>query len=162
MFFCRTLANNYEILLNQHAPRCPSALQRFLDRNLEYCCLVPMLWHESNEDDARTAPSSPLSKDTYTYITARPYRPESPTFATKPAFFFDEVLRNTTRSREECVWLSKNVPKPPAGYRFSRRQIKEQLDFFKYKKEARVLPSNLADCYKYTIVAVCKCCVIFE
>jgi hypothetical protein len=137
-------------------------LQRFLDSNPDYWCLVPMLWHEAKAEDehfaaiAAASESSPLSEQTYAYITARPTKPESPTFATKPKLFFDEVLRNNTRSIEECVWLSKGVPKPPTGHRFSRRQIEEQINFFKFKKEAHILPSNLVDLYKYTIVAVCK------
>ena len=80
---------------------------------------------------------------------------ESPIFEIKPTFFH-EVLRNTTRSKEECVWLLKGIPKPPSGYRFSHQQIEDQMDFFKFKKESHVLPSNLVDCYRYTIIAVCK------
>ena len=46
---------------------------------------------------------------------ARSLPPESPTFATKPKFF-DELLRNSTRSSEECIWLASGLPKAPAGY----------------------------------------------
>jgi hypothetical protein len=84
-------------------------------------------------------------------------RPESPKFAKKPLFFEAVLGGNTTRSPDECVWLRTGVPKLPTGYRFPRRQIEEQIDFFKYKQEAQIASSNLIDCYKYTIVAVCKC-----
>jgi hypothetical protein len=90
----------------------------------------------------------------YTTAATTAQLPESPTFAKKPKFF-EEVLRNSTRSEEESIWLSKGVPKSPCGYRFSRRQIEEQIDFFKFKKDTHILPSNLVDFYTYTIIAVC-------
>jgi hypothetical protein len=78
--------------------------------------------------------------------------------AAKP-LFFQAVMpgENDFRSHEECMWLTKDVPKPPSGYAFSRRQIDEQMEFFKFKKEARIKSSNLIGCHKYTIIAVCKC-----
>jgi hypothetical protein len=146
-------------LLYQHSPRCPLVLQCFLDKNPEYWCLVPILWHEARADDKANASTSSSSRGANAIHTTAPQlQPESPTFAAQPPQFFEEVLRNSTRSTQECIWLANGVPKPPSGYKFSRRQIDEQIDFFKFKKEARVLPSNLIDCYKCTIIAVCKCC----
>jgi hypothetical protein len=161
---------NNEMLLYQHSPRCPLVLQRFLDKNPEYWCLVPMFWRDAIVDDdvtvATTTTSSSSSRKVttaaeeanaiYRAVTARQLQPESPTFAKKPKFFA-EIFTNSTRSIQECIWLARGVPKPPTDYRFSRQQIEEQIDFFKFKKEARIVPSNLIDCYRYTIVAVCKC-----
>ena len=143
------------MFLYQHSPRCSLALQLFLNKNPEYWCLVPMTRDEARLDDQATASSGCSKASAFVYTNA-PEVPESPTFAPKPKFF-QEVLNNLTRSSEESVWLSKSVAKPPAGYRFSRQQIEDQIHFFKFKKEARVIPSNLVDLYKYTIVAVCKC-----
>jgi hypothetical protein len=161
---CRTSMDN-EVRLYQHSPRCALVLQLFLDNNPEYWCLVPMVSDDARMDDrthpstssAAVAASSAADAIYNAAVAPAYYQPESPTFVTKPQFF-EQVLRNTTRSTEECIWLAKGLPKPPSGYRFSRRQIDEQLDFFKFKKEARILSSNLIDCYKYTIIAVCKCC----
>jgi hypothetical protein len=111
-----------------------------------------MLWQDARTED--TAMDSE-SKKSVPIVRPAVSAPESPTFAIKPTFFH-EVLRNTTRSKEECVWLLKGIPKPPSGYRFSHRQSDDQMDFFKFKKETHILPSNLVDCYRYTIIAVCK------
>ncbi|CAF1447688.1 unnamed protein product [Adineta steineri] len=141
------VANN-EMFLYQHSPRCSLCLQLFLDKNPDYWCLVPMSLDEARESDRTTMISTDAS---YIYTTVQP--PQSPTFAKKPRLF-DEVLRNNTRSEEESTWLSKCVPKPPSGYRFSRQQIIEQINFFKFRKDFHILSSNLVDFYTYTIVAV--------
>ena len=130
-------------------------LQVFLDNNPAYWCLVPMSCHQAKLDDDAYASFSGNINVAITTVAAAPQQLESPTFAAKPVFFA-EVLGRNTRSREESIWLSKGVPKPPYGYRFSHRQIEGQIDFFKYKKESYVLPSNLVNLYNYTIVAVCK------
>jgi hypothetical protein len=127
-------------------------LQIFLDNTPEYWCLVPLSHHEARLDDEAYDNASNIS---IAAVTTTHQLPESPTFAKKP-MFFAQVLGGDTRSNEESVWFSKGVPKPPFGYRFSCRQIQEQIDFFKYKKESRVLPTNLVDLYNYAIVAVCK------
>ena len=151
----RCTSVNNETPLYQHTASCSMVLQLFLNRNPDYWCFVPMLSTDARTDEqAIAASSNSYSKDTLVSI-ARPVRraPESPVFVTKPSFF-EEVLRNTKRSTDECIWLSKSIPRPPSGYRFSCRQVEEQLNFFKYKKEASILASHLADCCKYTIVAV--------
>ena len=140
------------MFLYQHSPRCTMVLQLFLDNNPEYWCLVPMLCQDAKVDDNA---SISITRIEYSTIVHQ-MPPESPNFTVKPQFF-EEIFRNSTRSREECVWLAKSVPKPPSNYRFSRRQIEEQIDFFKFKKERHILPSNLIDCFTYTTIAVCKC-----
>lgn len=150
---------NNNMLLYQHLPRCHLVLQHFLERNPNYWCLVPMSFVEAKDDDivrvSTSACSPPSVAANSIYNAPRPFFPESPTFVVKPQFF-EEVLRNNTRNENECIWLAKNLPKPPSGYRFSLRQIQEQLDFFKFKKETHILPEHLVDCYRYTIIAVCK------
>jgi len=139
--------------LYQHSPRCPLILQQFLDKNPEYWCLVPMSSDQVRVyDDALTSLSSAANA---VYTATLQYQPESPTFVKKPRFF-EAVLTNTTRTEENCIWLTKCIPKPPSGYRFARRQIEEQINFFKFKKEAHIRLSNFIDCYRYTIIAVCK------
>ena len=144
------------MLVYQHSPRCPAVLQHFLDHNPDYWCLVPMQWLEAKADDEMTASSSSNRSVAVAAVVNAPSLDRSPTFQPKPMFFAD-VLGGNTRSQEESIWLAKTVPKPPTGRRFSHRQIQEQIDFFKYKKESHVMPSNLVDLYNYAIVAVCKC-----
>jgi hypothetical protein len=86
-------------------------------------------------------------------------QPKSPTFSNKnQSLFFQALLPiENIRSYEECVQLTTGVPKPPYGYMFSRRQIDQQMDFFKFKKEIHSTSWNLIDCHRYTIIAVCKC-----
>jgi hypothetical protein len=149
------------MFLYQHSPRCSLVLQHFLDNNPEYWCLVPMSCDQARMDDIAAAAAAASSskgnavRKTAANVAVRQL-PESPTFVAKP-MFFEKVMGVNTRSNEESVWLSKSVPKPPNGYRFSGRQIEEQINFFKYMKDTRILPSNLVNFYKYTIVAVCKC-----
>lgn len=161
---CRTISNG-DLLLYEHSPRCSSVLQRFLERNPLYWCLVPMLWEDARADDnAHPLPkSSTSSVKQHLYANAAAgafsYQSESST-TQQPArrpMLFEAVMKNMSRSEEECIWLVKGVPPPPSGFRFSRRQIDEQIDFFKHRKETQIMVSSLIDCYKYTIVAVCKC-----
>jgi hypothetical protein len=93
------------------------------------------LIHPSSSSSSSKSVSTTSAAANVIYTTARQLQPESPTFAAKPPLFFEAVLRNTSRSEAECIWLAKGVPKPPSGFRFSRRQIDEQLDFFKYQKQ---------------------------
>jgi hypothetical protein len=124
-----------------------------------------MSWQDAQADDdahrLRSKSSSTSTANAVVYAAVRQVRPsELSTVAAKP-LFFQAVMpgENNFRSHEECMWLAKGVPKPPpsSGYTFSRRQIDEQMNFFKLKKEAHIKSSNLIDCHKYTIIAVCKC-----
>ena len=126
-----------------------------------------MTWQDVRADDhAYPPPASaapPIVRAFCASVTApamgQQERSDSSTSATaKRPMLFEAVVQNITRDEEECSWLVKGVPKPPSGYGFSRRQIEEQMNFFKYKKEGQINAANLIDCYKYTVVAVCKCC----
>ena len=156
---CRTLANN-EMPLYIHPTRCPTVMQH-LDNNPNYWCFVPMSHDAAREDDRATSTRAPPSKTVNRCKEIRSQPPESPSYVKKPRFF-EEVLRNTTRTVEECVWLACGLPDPPYGYRFSDQQIEDQLSFFKYKKEAHVSRSNWIDCHQYTIIAVCKCVCVLD
>jgi hypothetical protein len=142
--FCRQLVNN-TMFVYQHSARCPLAMQRFLEKNPEYWCLVPQSWHEARMEDASA--SSILA-------TRQLQEQQSPTLG-RQRMFFGPLLEGTTRSQDEAEWLKNGVPKPPAGYRFSRRQMEQQIQFFKSKKDRCDLSSNIADLYNYAIVAVC-------
>jgi hypothetical protein len=148
------------MFLYQHSPRCTLVLQRFLDENPEYWCLVPMGISEANADDASSAKASSLSNKTARATTTATIacQIESPSPATmvvaaKP-MRFATVIGEEVRSNQEAIGLKKSPPKPPVGYRFSKRQVDEHIDFFKNNKESRVM--NLVDLYGYAIVAVCK------
>ena len=153
------------MFLYQHSPRCSLVLQRFLDNNPDYWCFVPMCWQDAKAENeayvASASKSSSTAANAALYTAVRQMHqqpPESPTLAKKPRFF-EVVLagEHNFRRREECEWLTKGIPKPPSGDLFCRRQIDEQMDFFKFKKETHIRSSNLIDCHKYTIIAVCKC-----
>jgi hypothetical protein len=90
---------------------------------------------------ASASVSSKAANDMYTTVRRlQQQKPESPAFATKPlppsGQFFEAVLRNSTHNEEECIWLTKGVPKPSSGYTFSHQQIEQQIDFFKLKKRS--------------------------
>jgi hypothetical protein len=70
--------------------------------------------------------------------------------------FFAPLLTDLTRTKEEARRLVNDIPQPPRGYEFSRRQRAEQFDYFFERKDNRVLPSDLTDLYNYAIIAVCK------
>ena len=148
---CRIAAKN-EVFLYQHSARCSTGLQLFLDSNPEYWCLVPMTWDEAREADTNDGRTSEGS--IHRWPTVRPPQSSSPAASTKRPRLFENVLTNTTRSEDECSWLCKGVPKPPSGYRFSRRQVEEQMQLFKFKTFAYGSPPKLVDFYLYTIVAV--------
>jgi hypothetical protein len=158
-FFRRS--KNNDMHLYQHSPRCSIVMQHFLDRNPEYWCLVPMPSDDAYEDDrlhsTTTTTSSKVNRTTAAVMCRLPRDNRSLTSTTAKPMLFEEVLRDTTQRAEECAWLVKGVPKTPNGYRFSCRQIDQQLDFFKFKKDLNAVASHIIDCYKYTIIAVCKC-----
>jgi hypothetical protein len=70
--------------------------------------------------------------------------------------FFAPLLVDMTRTEEETRRFVRNVPEPPKGYEFSRRQREEQYHFFYKRTENSVFPSNYSDLYNYVVVAVRK------
>ena len=120
-----------------------------------------MSWANAKaDDDAHPLPkssNSTVKHHLYANAVSAAFSYQSESSAPRRPMLFEAVMKNTSRSEEECIWLVKGVPPPPTGFRFSRRQIDEQMNFFEYRKEAEIRLSNLIDCYKYTIVAVCKC-----
>jgi hypothetical protein len=155
------LANN-NLFLYQHSPRCTLALQRFLDKNPEYWCLVPMKQSEAKEDDSNLAAAVQKTMTIISFCeigcslssTSKEREDAVATAIGAQPMRFAAVIGDMERSDQDATWLSKNVPKPPLDYRFSQRQVEQQIDFFKKKKDSRLL--NLVDMYDYAIVAVCK------
>ena len=149
--YSRPLVNKPDAFLYQHSTHCAVALQRFLDRNPDYWCLVPMLWDEARIED-NTASSITIAPRTTTVFAEIQQSPTLPVQANLFAF----VIDNMTRSKQEAHQLAKNLPKPPNGYRFSHRQQEQQVEFFKNKKDMYVVPNDFADLFNYAIVAVCE------
>ena len=92
------------MLLYKHLMQCSTAIQMFLDKNKSYWPLVPMSYEEANQDNIN-------------------YQRMGATTATTTAF-------NLVQPTESQIYLD-NIPKPPPGYKFSKRQIEQQVEFFR-------------------------------
>ena len=64
------------------------------------------------------------------------------------------IITPNERSSDLIHWCIKNLPTPPAHYRFSQWQRMEQYDFFLHRNEA--YPTRFLDMYNATIVVACK------
>ncbi|CAF2782366.1 unnamed protein product [Rotaria sp. Silwood2] len=115
------------MLLYQHPTQCSATIQMFLDYNKLYWRFVPMKIEEANQDDAN-----------YQRVCTT-----TATTTTKSNVHFDREIRK----------YLKDVPKPPAGYKFSKRQIEKQAEFF--EKYCVSPPDNeQMDLYNANIIAV--------
>jgi hypothetical protein len=114
--------------LYRHSSLCSTAMQLFLDRHPRYWCLVPMKVSEVERDDAATATAAAALK---------------------------LRLNSATRTDAEANELCDHLPRPMAGYQFSRRQRQQQWSFFKNKSD--LIPHSVEfDLYHAAIVIVCK------
>ncbi|CAF1237545.1 unnamed protein product [Rotaria sp. Silwood1] len=112
--------------LYQHPTQCSATIQMFLDYNKLYWRFVPMKIEEANQDDANYQRASATTTTT-----------------TMSNVHFDKNIR---------IHL-KHVPKPPADYKFSKRQIEKQAEFF--QKYSTSPPTNeQVDLYNANIIAV--------
>jgi hypothetical protein len=89
---------------------------------------------------------------------------ESSTATTsKKPMFFEAIVCDLKRTKQETQPLVRNLPDPPPGYEFSSRQREEQTQFFEEKKDNNIFPFDFVDLYNYSIVAVCMYnIIIFE
>ena len=122
--------------LYQHSARCPVALRSFLDCNPRYWCFIPMLWHETQDENM--AYLRGLSSNV------------------------DPVLSNVIplgpiKDRKVANCLNR-VPITPTAYAFSYRQREKQRLFFEQFLSSDVdqLPYVALDLYQMAIIAVRK------
>ncbi|CAF4063110.1 unnamed protein product, partial [Rotaria sordida] len=111
------------MLLYRHPTQCSATIQMFLDYNKHYWPFVPMTIEEANQDDTN-----------YQRVHAT------------------TTMSNVHLDRDIRKYL-KAVPKPPAGYKFSKYQIEKQAKFF--QKYYISPPTNeQVDLYNANIIAV--------
>ena len=111
--------------LYQHSVRCPVAMQIFLDANPQYWRFVPMTAEESMSSEQ--------------CIIQRPV--------------LSDELNWHYRSIEDTFVYIDAVPKPPAGYVFSNRQLVLQTQYFHQKRD-QTLPNHDIDLYNASIIAL--------
>ena len=113
--------------LYRHSSLCSTAMQLFLDRHPRYWCLVPRKVSEVERDDDDDDDDAALKLP----------------------------LNSATRTDAEANELCDHLPRPMAGYQFSRRQRQQQWSFFKSKSD--LIPLSVEfDLYHAAIVIVCK------
>ncbi|CAF1526958.1 unnamed protein product [Rotaria sordida] len=91
------------MLLYQHTIQCSQAIQMFLDKNQSYWAFVPMTYEKAHKEN--------LAYRTTMYTTA----------TTHFQLTQDPTIQNRLA----------HIPQPPPGYKFSKRQIETQVEFFK-------------------------------
>ena len=101
-------SNKEKMLLYQHLMQCSTVIQLFLDKNPSYWPFLPMTIAEANQDNT-----------IYQQMRAR---------KTTPANMFQFCQGVSTRN------FLNNIPRPPAGYKFSNRQVEKQIKFFQMNK----------------------------
>lgn len=116
------------MLLYQHLLQCSTAIQMFLNANPLYWCFVPMLIAEADQEDIN---------------------------------YEQQQIRRTTTAMTigdleldyDIKTFLNNIPKCSTDYRFSKYQIKKQIEFFKRKLIHQPI-NNRLDLYNANIVAV--------
>ncbi|CAF2935916.1 unnamed protein product, partial [Rotaria sp. Silwood2] len=160
------LANPYDQCLYHHSSRCQSGLQRFLDRNPVYWCFVPQTCGRVSLDNEQFWDAKKKMKDQKNRTSAftadltvpmeehnRSLSISSATGSSK-SMFFEAIVVDMKRTQEDAQRLIRDLPGPPKGYDFSLQQRQEQFDFFREKREQRVVPSDYVHLYNYSMVAV--------
>ena len=124
-----------ETRLYQHSAHCPVALQRFLDRNLQYWCFIPMSEGEARKEDGLYTRTI-LATGSESIMT----------------------LPRNTEQQQKVADLLYRVPLSAAQTEFSRVQLHEQQLFFDrfLTGLADEYPYIETDLYQMKIIAVCK------
>lgn len=117
-------ASKSRMRLYQHAFRCSSAIQSFVNANPQYWPFIPML-----EQDARRQNQHYLARATTTTTTMAEAR--------------DPLMEQRLTY----------VPEPPEGYQFSRRQLVKQYQYFSAKLDKKSLNDRL-DIYQAKMIAL--------
>ena len=122
------MASKSRMRLYQHAFRCSSTIELFLNTNPQYWPFIPML-----EQDARYQNQHNLARVRATTTT---------------------TTTTMTEDRDPLIEQRLTyVPQPPEGYQFSRRQLMKQYDYFSMKSD-RKLPNERLDIYQAKMIAL--------
>jgi hypothetical protein len=111
--------------LYRHSTECLVAIQMFLDQNPRYWRFVPMTYEDANH------PAQMITMSTL------------------------DMKMMAVRSHDEIDPFIRDLPTPPANYRFSKRQNLQQYAFFLGKKDL-IMPNLHLDLYNAKIIAVSK------
>ncbi|CAF3932155.1 unnamed protein product [Adineta steineri] len=122
--------NKESMRLYQHPIHCSSAMQSFLNENNDYWIFVPM----SNEE---------ADRDNDYFQTHLKIEPSSTTTTTTASNSYDDKIQKYFN----CL------PKPPSDYKFSKRQIQKQYEFF-IKEKYPTQPSLYYTIYNATLITV--------
>lgn len=121
----RLIAHKENMHLYSHTSRCAKAIQIFLDYNPTYWTFVPLTIAQANEQNLKYNHRINSKKITTNNLT------------------LDQNIQN-------CL---SYVPKPPPGYKFSKQQIDQQMQFFISEKNTESFNVDF-DVYNATIIAV--------
>ncbi|CAF4128179.1 unnamed protein product [Adineta steineri] len=131
------------MLLYKHAARCPSTIQTFLNFNPTCSCFVPIPINEIDPQNERySLPPSLMLLD----------RAHPTSIAPKDKNAIKATLK--TRADELVRTCMRNLPYPPKGFGFSRRQRVEQYQYFKAKKDILPKLDQSVNLFNVAIIAV--------
>ncbi|CAF2835561.1 unnamed protein product [Rotaria sp. Silwood2] len=116
-------SNKQNMLLYQHPKQCSATVQAFLDGNPQFWPLVPMKNEDADADNVR-------------------YERMRLTTTTISNIYQDENIQK----------YLKDLPNPPEGYRFSKRQVEKQIHFFRKNFHSTKLYDEVP-LYNATIIA---------
>ncbi|CAF1348935.1 unnamed protein product [Rotaria sordida] len=119
------------MLLYQHSMQCSAAIQMFLNRNEDYWRFVPLPNEQANQDNARYQNMRATTATTATTTTTR----------------------TNIRPNQTIEKYLHNIRKPPQGYKFSKRQIEQQIEFFEKNMIKNPFYEQI-DIYHAAIIAV--------
>ncbi|CAF2994453.1 unnamed protein product [Rotaria sp. Silwood2] len=120
-------SNKDNMLLYQHTMQCSVAIQMFLEKNPAYWPFVPMSNEQANQDN----------------ISYRSIRSSITTTTNNVNPTDDPEIQN----------YFAHLPPPPAGFKFSKRQIEKQIDIFR-KNILNETFNNNVYVYNAAIIAV--------
>ena len=135
--FCTCSNNHFDrkrtnrMRLYQHFTHCSKVLQLFLENNPIYWCFIPMKIEEAQFDDL-----SYLSVLSSSSSSSR------------------NINDKEQNNKAIIDYYLANIPKPPIGYQFSKRQYDEQRSFFQTFNPELYRSHSIIDFYHATIVAV--------
>jgi len=126
------------MLVHQHFMHCSATIQQFLDKNQHYWRFVPLANDDANRENTA-------------------YRRASATTT---------AMSPNVQQNKDIKQFLDNIPDPPIGYKFTKRQIEKQVEFFKnnFQNESineytnlfttamiAVLPPDTTDLFRYIV-----------
>jgi hypothetical protein len=125
--------------LYQHSLECTVTLGLFLKAYPLYWCFVPLKYEQATIDDQRIT-----VEDRKLLIEYEKYH----------GIAYNSEVSVYTRPMSLVHWCVQNVSTPPPDYRFSLKQIAEQILFFQYTID--IQPKTFLDLYNAAIVLACS------